>query len=132
MSGFQPPIPVRQILAMDVVTKNRTADLYCRENKIADPARRYEGHTRWLNWNELDSFYWDPERGVAAVSMSSLSVDGQSTCPSNQIGQMNRVDSISPLQRPPPKVCGVCLHTSNVYCFKLTKLDAGPACHRRR
>lgn len=79
MGGLQPPIPVRDVLAMEVAAKNRTADEYCRQNNVTDPTRRYEGHTRWMNWNELDSFYWDPQRGVATVWQKSLVVEGKIT-----------------------------------------------------
>jgi hypothetical protein len=77
MSGFQPPIPVSDILAMDVSRKNRTAEEYCRVEGIDDPSRRYEGHTRWMSWDELDKFYWDAERGVATAWRASVLAKGK-------------------------------------------------------
>ncbi|KAH1291130.1 hypothetical protein KXX35_009424 [Aspergillus fumigatus] len=77
MSSFQPPIPVCDILAMDVGRKNRTAEEYCRAVGIDDPSRRYEGHTRWMSWDELDKFYWDAERGVATAWRASLMAKGK-------------------------------------------------------
>jgi hypothetical protein len=77
MSGYRPPIAVRDILSMDAGAKTRTADEYCRVEGITDPERRYQGHTRWMTWNELDEFYWNPQRGVATAWRESLAAKGK-------------------------------------------------------
>lgn len=77
MSGFQPPIAVRDILCMDVGTKTRTAEEYCRVSGISDPSRLYEGHTKWMDWDQMDEFYWNEERGVATVWQRSVAAKGK-------------------------------------------------------
>lgn len=106
MSGLQPPIAVRDILAMDVAQKNKTADEYCRQNQITDPRRRYEGHTRWLNWNELDSFYWHPQLGVSTAWRASLEAKGDSPSASDGNARNEKVHSSVPSNGMKPKVSG--------------------------
>lgn len=77
MFGEHPPIPVSAILAMDVTTKKKTAEEYCRANGVTEDYRLYEGHTRWMTWDEVDSFYWDPERGVASSWQREFVVKGK-------------------------------------------------------